>query len=218
MSRWPFDPGFEELPEVIPVFPLSGVLLLPGARLPLNIFEPRYLNMVRDAIAGPRIIGMTQPRAEEADQGSAAIYETGCAGRITAFNETEDGRYLITLVGLIRFSVQRELPEKGGYRRVAADYGRFRADLEEDGGSIDRPRLLVALGAYFESNGIEGDWDAIGETPDERLVNSLAMVCPFEPPEKQAILEALTLSERADTMTAILEMSSHPGDGEIRPQ
>lgn len=218
MSRLPFDPDFDALPDAIPIFPLTGVLLLPGARLPLNIFEPRYLNMVQDAIAGSRIIGMTQPRAENGDQGGAEIYGTGCAGRITAFNETEDGRYLITLIGLIRFTVKRELAEERGYRRVAADYERFRADLDEDDGQIDRPRLLEALGAYFESNGIQGDWDAIGETPDERLVNSLAMVCPFEPPEKQAILEALTLSERADTMTAILEMSSHHGDGETRPQ
>lgn len=209
MSRSRFDPDYLELPEVIPVFPLSGVLLLPGGKLPLNIFEPRYLAMVRDALAGPRIIGMIQPREEAVDEGAAEVYETGGAGRITAFSETDDGRYLITLTGLVRFDVTRELPVLNGYRRVVADYRRFRRDLHRDDSEIDRESLLDTVGTYFDAHGIEGDWGAIEETADEALVTSLAMICPFAPPEKQALLEALTLPERVDTMTAIMQMAAH---------
>jgi Lon protease-like protein len=213
MSRGAFQPDFQALPRVVPIFPLPGVLLLPGAPLPLNIFEPRYLAMVRDAIAGERVIGMIQPCEEAPDVGAAKVYETGCAGRITAFSETGDGRFLITLTGMIRFDVTRELPMIDGYRRVAADYGRFRGDLDEPAGEIDRAQLLETLGAYFAANGIEGDWEAIEETEDEMLVTSLAMVCPFAAPEKQALLEAMTLSERARTMTAIMEMAAHEPGG-----
>ena len=236
MSRGAFRPGFEELPRVVPSFPLPGVLLLPGGRLPLNIFEPRYLAMVRDALAGERAIGMIQPREEAEDVGAAKVYETGCLGRITAFSETDDGRYLITLTGLIRFDVARELPPLEGYRRVTAGYHRFRHDLEggpeggpwggpedspENGpesgtagaaGAIDRTRLLETLGCYFEAQGIEGDWEAIEEAGDAALVTWLAMLCPFAAPEKQALLEAMSLAERASAMTAIMEMAVHqPG-------
>ncbi len=214
MSRGAFQPDFEALPRVVPIFPLPGVLLLPGAPLPLNIFEPRYLAMVRDAISGERVIGMIQPCEAAPDVGAAKVYETGCAGRITAFSETGDGRYLITLTGMIRFDVARELPMIDGYRRVAADYGRFRGDLDEPAGEIDRAQLLETLGAYFAANGIEGDWKAIEETEDERLVTSLAMVCPFAAPEKQALLEAMTLSERARAMTAIMAMAAHEPGGQ----
>ncbi len=213
MSPGAFQPDFQALPRVVPIFPLPGVLLLPGAPLPLNIFEPRYLAMVRDAVSGERVIGMIQPCEAAPDVGAAKVYETGCAGRITAFSETGDGRYLITLTGMIRFDVARELPVIDGYRRVAADYGRFRGDLDEPAGEIDRAQLLETLGAYFAANGIEGDWKAIEETEDERLVTSLAMVCPFAAPEKQALLEAMTLSERARTMTAIMAMAAHEPGG-----
>ena len=218
MTRSPFDPDFEDLPEVLPVFPLEGVLLLPGGRLPLNIFEPRYLAMVRDAIAGDRLIGMVQPSDDGAEQGSAPVYRTGCTGRIISFEETGDGRYLITLGGLIRFDIESELPLLKGYRQVTADYERFRADLEEDDGAIDRESLLSALGGYFESTGIESDWQTIEDAPDEQLVTSLAMACPFEPSEKQALLEARTLPERAEAMTAILKMSAHGPEGMARTQ
>jgi Lon protease-like protein len=228
MSRGPFRPSFEELPRVVPIFPLPGVLLLPGGRLPLNIFEPRYLAMVRDALAGERAIGMIQPCEEATDVGAAKVYETGCLGRITAFSETDDGRYLITLTGLIRFGAGRELPPLEGYRRVAADYDRFRGDIEndlEDGpkggaeggtegetGTIDRARLLETLKTYFEAQGIESDWEAIGEAGDAALVTTLAMLCPFGAPEKQALLEAMSLPERASAMTAIMEMAVHEPD------
>ncbi|MCH9012855.1 MAG: LON peptidase substrate-binding domain-containing protein [Proteobacteria bacterium] len=213
MTRGAFQPDFDDLPRVVPIFPLPGVLLLPGGRLPLNIFEPRYLAMVRDALSGERTIGMIQPCAEAPDVGAARVYETGCAGRVTAFSETDDGRYLITLTGVIRFDVERELPPIEGYRRVVADYGRFRGDLEEEASEIDRERFLETLGCYFEANGIEGDWKAIEEAGDAALVTSLAMICPFAAPEKQALLEAMSLPERARTMTAIMEMAVHEPGG-----
>ncbi len=237
MSGGTFQPGFEELPRVIPIFPLPGVLLLPGGQLPLNIFEPRYLAMVRDALAGERAIGMIQPReeaaGEDADPGAAKVYQTGCLGRITAFSETDDGRYLITLTGLIRFDVARELPLLEGYRRVTAGYDRFRHDLDDDpeegpgddpesgpesspknksAGEIDRTGLLETLGGYFETQGIEADWKAIEKAGDATLVTWLAMLCPFAAPEKQALLEAMSLAERAHAMTAIMAMAVHrPG-------
>lgn len=227
MSRLPFDPAYDELPGSLPIFPLPGVLLLPGGRLPLNVFEPRYLAMVEDALRGARLIGMVQPKPEaegaaggprEApsdgprDVGAAEIYSTGCAGRITAFQETEDGRYLITLTGLLRFDVAAELAGLRGYRLVQADWSRYARDLEAvDPPGIDRPRLLEALRAYFDATGIAGDWEAIDQTPNEKLITSIAMICPFEPNEKQALLEASTLEQRAEAMTAILEMAALNG-------
>ena len=215
MIRTPFDPTYQNLPRIVPIFPLQGALLLPGGQLPLNIFEPRYLNMVQDALGATRLIGMVQPRTSDGDEGSATVYQIGCAGRITAFSETGDGRYLITLSGLIRFEVGAELPLHQGYRRIEADYARFRADMDEDDGPVDRAALLEALRLYFEANRLESDWKAIENASDSRLVTSLAMVCPFEPSEKQAILEAETLSERAETMIAILRLSltDHEGQG-----
>jgi len=207
MSRSPFDPRFEALPASLPIFPLPGALLLPGGRMPLNIFEPRYLNMVRDAIAGTRLIGMIQPNQESEDPGTAETYRTGCAGRIVAFSEAEDGRYLITLAGLIRFDITSELPLEEGYRRVVPNFERFRDDLSEDSDDVDRESLLEALREYFEVSGLDGDWSAVEKAADESLVTSLAMACPFDPPEKQALLEAMTLSERAETLITILRMS-----------
>jgi hypothetical protein len=215
MSRTAFDPDFDDLPKVLPIFPLEGVLLLPGGRLPLNIFEPRYLAMFDAALASNRLIGMIQPCEEGRGEAAPKVYETGCVGRITSFTETDDGRYLVTLSGLIRFDVARELPS-GSYRQVEPDYTRFSGDMDEDQGKIDRERLMKVLNAYFEVNSIEGDWEAIEQTGDERLVTSLAMICPLGAPEKQALLESMTLTERAEALTAIMEMATHgPGsDGE----
>jgi len=207
MSAHPFDPDFEDLPPDLPVFPLPGALLLPRGHLPLNIFEPRYLCMVQDALAGPRLIGMIQPRDGEDDPGSAAIYDVGCAGQISAFNETDDGRYLITLRGLLRFSVARELENRNGYRRVEPDFAGFRADLEEESVELDRERLLSALRQFFAERELAVDWEAVARLDGETLVNTMAMLCPFEPSEKQALLEAKTLATRADTLFAVLEMS-----------
>ncbi len=230
MTGCVFNPAFEDLPGEIPVFPLSGVLLLPGGHLPLNIFEPRYLAMVDEALAGDRIIGMIQPAEEDNSNtpyqldarkpGSVApnaadrpaIYGTGCAGRINAFSETDDGRYLITLTGLIRFEVASELEIKNGFRRVAANYQRFASDLSSGESEIDREQLLETLRGYFSSQGIRGDWETIGQTENEHLVTSLAMICPFAASEKQLLLEAMTLQDRAETMTKIMEMAMHqPG-------
>ena len=213
MSRTAFDPAFEDLPKVLPIFPLEGVLLLPGGRLPLNIFEPRYLAMFDAALASNRLIGMIQPCEEGRDADVPKVYETGCVGRITSFTETDDGRYLVTLSGLIRFDVTRELPS-GSYRQVEPDFTRFAGDLVEDQSAIDRDRLMKVLSAYFEANSIEGDWEAIEQTGDERLVTSLAMICPLGAPEKQALLETMTLTERAEALTAIMEMATHGRDGE----
>jgi len=205
-------------PRILPIFPLSGVLLLPGGQLPLNIFEPRYLAMVRDALAGERMIGMVQPRdptkdVEAADIGAADVYNIGCAGRITAFSETPDDRNLITLTGIIRFEIEHELPSIDGYRRVTADYSRFQGDLDDEENGIDRDHLFTVLGAYFDATGIEGDWAAIKKTESVLLVTSLAMVCPFDGAEKQALLEAQTLRERVAAMTTIMELAAHSDGG-----
>ena len=213
MSRSVFDPTYDALPETLPIFPLTGALLLPGGRLPLNIFEPRYLAMISDALASDRLIGMVQPRDEGAE--APEIYDIGCAGRLISFAETDDGRYLITLQGLIRFGWEQELPLYQGYRRVMPLYDRFVADLEEDEEEIDRSSLLDALRGYFDATGLDGDWDTIEKAPNEHLVTSLSMGCPFAPPEKQALLEALTLGERSEVMTAILKMSTHAARGPV---
>jgi Lon protease-like protein len=206
----PFEPTFQELPRIIPIFPLSGVLLLPRGRLPLNIFEPRYLAMTRAALAAPqRMIGMIQPTERRPGDANPPVYETGCAGRIVAFSETDDGRYLITLAGVARFSIVEELPLHDGYRRVAADFHRFRRDIEgEAEAAVDRDRLLAALKVYLAHQGVKADWDVIKDTPDDRLVTSLAMMCPFKDSEKQALLEAPDLGERGRIVIALLEMAS----------
>lgn len=203
------------LPPTIPVFPLTGVLLLPRGRLPLNIFEPRYLAMTEDAMAsGHRLIGMIQPTEPEKDGKPPPLFPSGCAGRITSFSETEDGRYLITLAGLCRFSVVEEIATVRGYRRVTADFARWQADLRsESAAGVDRKRLLELLKAYFAASGISADWEAISTTPDERLVTMLAMICPFAPQEKQALLEAPTLAERCKLMSALMEMAILGGGG-----
>ena len=208
MSRSPFAPDFAQLPKTLPIFPLTGVLLLPGGRLPLNIFEPRYLAMTEDALSGNRMIGIIQPSDPLSRASVPPVYPIGCAGRITSFSETDDGRYLITLTGVCRFETVRELPIMRGYRRVDVSWERFAADLEEPGPALfDRARLVEGLHTYFKLQGISANWDAIESTPDERLVTSLAMICPFEPSEKQALLECGSLSERANMMIAIIEMS-----------
>ena len=208
MSPNPFDPTFDQLPEIVPIFPLTGVLLLPRGKLPLNVFEPRYLAMTEDALSGNRMIGIIQPSDPLSRASVPPVYPIGCAGRITSFSETDDGRYLITLTGVCRFETVRELPIVRGYRRVDVSWERFAADLEEPGPALfDRARLVEGLRTYFKIQGISANWDAIESTPDERLVTSLAMICPFEPSEKQAVLECGSLSERANMMVAIIEMS-----------
>jgi len=201
-------PGGTALPSILPIFPLAGVLLLPRGRLPLNIFEPRYLAMTRDALAGERLIGMVQPSDPSARGSEPTVYPTGCAGRITSFSETDDGRFLITLTGICRFRIREELPLLEGYRRVVPEWREFAHDLDsEDEPGFDRDRLLRGLRTYFQQHQIQADWDAITAVPGERLVTSIAMICPFDPSEKQALLEASDLGERARLLTAIVEMA-----------
>lgn len=210
MSQSPFDPSFDDLPATLPVFPLPGVLLLPGGKLPLNIFEPRYLNMTRDALSTERLIGMIQPKPATGgtEAGSRDLYRIGCAGRITQFAETDDGRFLITLTGVCRFAVDQEITSMRGYRRVIADWKPFEGDLAADcEADLDRPLLVSRLKRYFDAQGITADWGVIEETPDDRLVTTLAMVCPFENSEKQALLECESLKRRASMMLALLDMA-----------
>ena len=208
--------GETALPAILPIFPLTGVLLLPRGRLPLNIFEPRYLAMTRDALAGERLIGMVQPSDPAAAGSNPPVYPTGCAGRITSFSETDDGRFLITLTGTCRFRIGDELPLLEGYRRVVPEWREFAHDLEtEDEPGFDRERLMRGLRSYFQQHQISADWDAITSVPGERLITSIAMICPFDPSEKQALLEAPALDERAQLLTAIVEMAvlNRPTEG-----
>jgi Lon protease-like protein len=202
-----------DLPQAIPVFPLDGALLLPGGQLPLNIFEPRYLNMIDDAMAADRLIGMVQTRGGDRDR--PALAAVGCVGKITSFAETADGRYLITLTGLARFEVGDELPVRTPYRQVRARFAPFEADLQSSAESptIDRKRFLKALARYLDQHGLGIDWETAEQAPSVALVNSLAAGLPFDPAEKQALLEALTFEDRARTLTALLEIDAADDDG-----
>ncbi len=204
-----FDPQFEDLPAAIPVFPLPEVLLLPGGMLPLNIFEPRYLAMVQAALSADRMIGMIQPLSSGGRSGEPPLYNTGCAGRIRRFEETPDGRYLISLKGVCRFDVAEELAPHDGYRRAQPDWTPYEGDLERETLScLERGRLFPALRGYFKLHGIEADWETLGDAPDERLVTCLSMICPFGAPEKQALLEAPSLDARAEILTTLVEMGA----------
>ena len=204
-----FDPQFEDLPAAIPVFPLPEVLLLPGGMLPLNIFEPRYLAMVQAALSADRMIGMIQPLSSGGRSGEPPLYNTGCAGRIRRFEETPDGRYLISLKGVCRFDVAEELAPHDGYRRAQPDWTPYEGDLERETHScLERGRLFPALRGYFKLHGIEADWETLGDAPDERLVTCLSMICPFGAPEKQALLEAPSLDARAEILTTLVEMGA----------
>lgn len=215
-----FHPAFEELPPEIAIFPLSGALLLPGGRLPLNIFEPRYLAMTFDSLATGRMFGMVQPDPglPRHDAG-AQTYRIGCLGRLSSFAETEDGRLLITLTGVIRFRIVEEIAPHRGYRRVRADYASFRGDLAVEGPApqVDRRALLGALRPYFRARGIEANWDAIESTDDATLVTTLSMVCPFDVREKQALLEADGVSARAAMLIALMQIDSHGMAPDARP-
>lgn len=215
-------PRLDELPEIFPLFPLTGALLLPGGRLPLNIFEPRYFAMTEDALSSGRMFAMIQPDAVvSAGATGPGLYRVGCLGRLSSFTETDDGRYLITLTGLIRFQVAEEVAMVRGYRRVRGDFAGFAADLDEPAaplGPIGRPALLDALRGYFTRRGFDANWEAIDAMEDTALVTSLAMICPFDPLEKQALLEAPTIADRAETLCTLLRIDTHetprdPDDG-----
>lgn len=206
-------PHLSSLPEDLPLFPLLGVVLLPGARLPLNIFEPRYLSMVDYALGQPgRLIGMVQPNmSEPMDSFVPPLYKTGCAGRILSFTETEDGRYLIGLTGVSRFVITEEVLSDLPYRSAKVDWNTYRDDVNAtDEIEIDRKHLMEVIEGYFKMQGIAADWGAVQSTPNDMLISSLVMICPLPPNEKQALLEAPNLRERANLLTALLEMASLP--------
>jgi Lon protease-like protein len=208
--------GLTDLPDEFPVFPLTGALLLPGGRLPLNIFEPRYLAMIEDALGAGRYFGMIQPdkRLARGDTGPG-LYRTGCLGRISSFSETDDGRYLITLSGLIRYTVVEEIEGARGYRRVRGALAAFAGDLSPaEGLPFERGALLSALRRYFAHAGVEANWDAISTMPDHALVVSLCMACPFDAEEKQALLEAPNEDERARALLALLEINAFGDDSD----
>lgn len=208
-----------DLPDTIPVFPLPGALLLPRSRLPLHVFEPRYLQMLDDCMKTPeRLIGMIQPREAPAEQESAQnkLHAIGCAGRLIAFSETEDGRYMITLRGVSRFRVSGEVEGFTPYRRCAVDWAGFdrdRAGAEHDPG-FDRAGFLVLLQRYFEVMGLSTDWSGLKEAEPEMLINSLAMLCPFSAEDKQALLEAPSLTTRRETMATLIQFALRGGTDE----
>lgn len=204
-----------DLPDVVPVFPLPGALLLPRARLPLHIFEPRYLAMLDDAMKSVhRLIGMVQPL--EGPSGEQKLHAIGCAGRLTGFSETEDGRYMITLTGISRFRVKGEVSGFTPYRRAEVSWKGFERDLgnaERDPG-FKRGPFLKLLARYFEAMGLSTDWDSLKDAEDELLINSLSMLCPFEPEDKQALLEAPSLPTRRETLVTLIEFALRGGSGE----
>src|SRR5262249_2108139 len=212
--------GPDDLPEVFPVFPLAGVLLLPRGELPLNIFEQPYIGMVDDALRGARIIGMIQPDPEgPAETAKPALCATGCAGRITKFAETGDGRYLITLTGIARFKIVDEIAAIAPYRQCRADFSRFLIDFRPRAGEdqVDRAGILRTLRDYAETNHLQIDWNSVHSAPNEVLVNALSMMSPCSPKEKQALLEAQDLKGRADVLVAITEMELARGRNASTP-
>ncbi len=202
-----------DLPDTVPVFPLPGALLLPRSRLPLHIFEPRYLAMIEDCMKTPaRLIGMIQPRNGKME-GDPKLHSIGCAGRLTAFSETEDGRYMITLSGVSRFRVKEEINGFTPYRRCKVSWDGFDRDLgptEHDPG-LNRETFFPALRSFFEAEELRTDWDSLEDAEDELLINSLSMLCPFEPEDKQALLEAPSLETRRETLVTLIQFALRGG-------
>ena len=224
-----FDPEFDQLPMRIPIFPLPSALLLPGGQLPLNIFEPRYLGMVMHALATPtRLIGMVQPLDHYAggdsanDDGAnndgvnndgAGLFETGCAGRLSFFQESEDGRFVIALTGVCRFHRLRQELDPNGFLVADVDWQPFANDLRIDVSALDRDPLIKVMKRYFDMKGFETDWTQIENSDNHQLLATLSMICPFEVAEKQALLEADSMAKRADLLIAMMEMALHDETG-----
>jgi Lon protease-like protein len=215
LARSSFFPAFEQLPRTLPIFPLEGVVVMPEAELPLNIFEPRYLHMVEDALAIHRMIGMVQPLTGSTRE-PLPVYSIGSAGRITAYRETDDGRILLTLTGVCRFDIREELASIRGYRRVVPDWNRFRGDYDEDTGDqplVDQARFFRALARFLKARDLEADVRALQQLPLGPLVSRLATVLPLDPAEKQALVEAVEARARAQALLAALELSIEDASG-----
>jgi uncharacterized protein len=203
-----------DLPGVIPIFPLPGALLLPRARLPLNIFEPRYLAMLDDTLKTEhRLIGMIQPIVMPEGKASGRLHQIGCAGRVTSLQETDDGRYLITLTGVSRFRLGGLQDGFTPYLRTSVDWSSFERDLgrSERDEDFDRTAFLDTLARFFETAQLSSDWDSLKRADEELLINSLSMLCPFDPEEKQALLEAPTLANRRETLVTLMEFALRSG-------
>jgi Lon protease-like protein len=217
MDRAPNLHSLSALPGSIPIFPLAGALLLPRTQLPLNVFEPRYLAMVNDALASHRMIGMTQPMEDrpQTDDRAPPVYEIGCAGKITSFAEIDDGRMLIMLTGVARFSIVRELAVTTPYRQVEPDYSAFSDDLKLGHGEelVNRQQVLTTFRAYLKANDLKTDWSEIRAASNELLVNSLSTIAPFAAAEKQALLEAPSLTARAELLVALTEINLKRSEG-----
>lgn len=198
-----------DIPDCVPVFPLSGALLLPGGQMPLNIFEPRYLEMIDAALRGDRVIGMIQPKFSD-DNGNAdkpKLCAVGCLGRVASFAESGDGRYLVSLQGICRFRVAEELNVRSPFRQCRISPFMSDLDEESDASSVDREALLRVFRAYLEANDLDADWESVKRAGNDTLVNALSMMSPYGPAEKQALLEAPDLKSRAETLIAITEMA-----------
>ncbi len=208
------------LPTKLPLFPLPGALLLPHGHLPLQIFEPRYLRMVEYALSHTRTIGMIQPLGDDPNKvaDNAEVYQVGCAGRIVEFSETDDDRFLITLRGICRFRIIEEMPLKQGFRRIVPDFGPFHMDLDESDEEdiFDRTEMLDAANGYLRTKDLAVDWSAVETIPDDELVSALSMICPFEPREKQALLECRGCHDRSRMLMSLFEMASHSGETHFR--
>lgn len=206
MTRSPFFPSFESLPKAIPIFPLAGVVVMPGVQLPLNIFEPRYLNMVQDALANDHIIGMIQP-VRDTDEEAVQLQSVGSAGRITSYSESNDGRIIMVLTGVCRFGVYEEIDELKGYRRVIADWARFAGDYDEENVQLtNREGFFEILHNYIGAQRLEISWDDLGKITDGSLINHLCSHLPFEPEEKQMLIETIGLNERAELMRGLMNL------------
>lgn len=209
MTRNPFFPKFAELPAELPIFPLSGAVIMPGVQLPLNIFEPRYLNLVTDALRSDHLLGMIQPTTETAMNEVPEIHRIGCAGRITSYSETTDGRIVLVLSGVCRFQVTKEIEGRNGYRRIAADWERFALDCHGGDERIaDRKGFLTSLRSYCHLRGVEVPWDDVEKMQDTDLTNLLCAHLPLSPEDKQALIETLPPGERAALMRGLLDMAS----------
>lgn len=212
MMRPPTAPS--DLPATLRIFPLVGAILPPRALLPLNIFEPRYLAMVRDAMATDHLIGMIQPRTEETPESAPQLYDVGGVGRITQFAETGDGRFIITLTGIARFRVVEEMRTTTAYRQVTADHRSFATDWAPSAplAAAERALLESSLRTYLAQQDLSADWDAVSNSDDENLVNTLSMACPFSPSERQALLEAATVSERSHALMTLMALAGADGE------